>query len=495
MNPLKKLLNQTAIYGLSSILGRTLNYLLVPLYLSVFTDPSDYGVVSQLYALVAFLMVFLTFGMETSYFRFIQDKEDKDQVYRNSFLTVITLNILFFVAILFFNQDFADLLLLPDHNEYITLLAAIVCVDAIASMPLAKLRAEEKAKRFAVIQFTSIAVNIGLNLLFMLVMFNPDRPEEGILFILFANLVSSLVKPLMMYSDFVNIQWRFDWKLSGVMLKYSIPIVIAGFAFIINETIDRLMLKHMLYDQPGMSIKLADAEIGIYSACYKLAMLVSILLQAYRYAAEPFFFNQSKNQDKNLIYAKLMNYFVGAICLVFLGVSLNMDIFKYFITNEAYWVGLKVVPILLLANVFLGIYLNQSIWYKLSNQTKFGAYIAIGGAMVTVGINYAFIPKYGYMASAWATLIVYGLQMTASYLLGQRYYPIHYNLRKFFIYFGLSIVVYFMVMGLNLPAGSVIQFVIHNAFILGYLLFVAHVEGYNLIDLGLKKVGIRKVIK
>jgi O-antigen/teichoic acid export membrane protein len=432
LNPLKKLLGQTAVYGLSSILGRTLNYLLVPLYLDVFEDPADYGVVSQLYALVAFLMVFLTFGMETAYFRFIQDSNDKTAIFRNSFLTVLGLNVVFFVLMFFCNQGIANLLLFSDHPEYMTLLAAIVCVDAIGSIPLAKLRAEEKAKQFALIQFTSIGVNIVLNLFFMLVLFNPKLPEEGVLFILIANLISSLVRPVMLYKDFLHISWKFDWALAFSMSRYAIPIVIAGFAFIVNETIDRIMLKQMLIELPDYTAHDADAQIGIYSACYKLAMLITILLQAYRYAAEPFFFNQSKNQDRNKVYVKLMNYFVAVMCLVFLGVSLNIDIFRYFITDKAYWEGLPVVPILLMANVFLGIYINQSIWYKLSKQTKFGAYIAIGGAVLTILINYLFIPEYGYYASAWATLIVYGAQMVASYLLGQKYFPIRYNLRKNF---------------------------------------------------------------
>lgn len=425
-------------------------------------------------------MVFLTFGMETAYFRFIQDKPDKELVFRNSFLTVLGLNAVFFVVILYFNQDLADLLLFPDHNEYITLLTGIVCIDAISSIPLARLRAEENAKKFALIQFSSIGVNIVLNLFFMLVLFDNKRPEEGILFILFANLFSSLVKPLMLYKDFLHISWKFNWKLAIEMSKYAIPIVIAGFAFIVNEAIDRIMLKQMLSNLPNHTTKMADSEIGIYSACYKLAMLVSILLQAYRYAAEPFFFNQSKNQDRNKIYVKLMNYFVAAMCLIFLGVALNLDIFRYFITNKAYWAGLGVVPILLLANVFLGIYLNQSIWYKLGNQTKFGAYIAIGGAFLTILINYLFIPEYGYWASAWATMIVYGAQMVASYLLGQKYFPIKYNIRKFFLYLGVSLLIFFVARGLPLPEGSIQKFVVNNLLILGFIRLVMFMEGIPL---------------
>jgi O-antigen/teichoic acid export membrane protein len=475
-NPIKKLLGQTAVYGLSSIVGRLLNYLLVPLYTQVFADPSDYGVVSELYAWVAFLIVFLTFGMETAFFRFLQDHEDKDKVFLNGFLTVIGVNVLFFCSLLYFNQDIAKVMLYPGHNEYIILLGAIVAIDAITALPLAKLRAENKALKFASIQFASIGVNIGLNLFFMLYLFDPTRPEEGVLFILFANLIASLVKPLLLYRDFLSIKFSFDLQLAKEMLVYSIPLVIAGFAGIINETLDRILLKHITYDglNPA-SLNFAEEQVGIYSACYKLAMLVTILLQAYRYAAEPFFFAQMKSEDKNKVYAKVMNYFVATVCLVFLVVSLNIDIFKHFIRNEAYWSGLGVVPILLLANVFLGIYYNQSIWYKLSGQTRFGAYIAIVGATLTILINVVFIPEYGFYACAWATLVVYAFQMIASYYLGQRYYPIQYNLRKFFLYFGGALLL-FVIAKLMQIDGVYTRLFFHNTLIIIYLVIVFSVE-------------------
>ena len=230
MNPLKKLLSQSAIYGLSSIVGRLLNYLLVPLYTSAFANPSDYGVVSELYAYVAFLVVLLTFGMETSFFRFIQVKEDKNEVFQNSFLTVIGINILFFLVSLFFNQNIANFLLYPDHNEYVVLLIAVVCIDAIASLPLAKLRAEEQAKKFVGIQLASIFVNIGLNLVLMLLIFDKSRPEQGVLYILLANLVSSLVKPLLLYKHFLHLRFKFNPELAKEMVVYALPLVFGGFA-------------------------------------------------------------------------------------------------------------------------------------------------------------------------------------------------------------------------------------------------------------------------
>lgn len=473
MNPIKKLLSQTAIYGLPSILGRLLNYLLVPLHTSKL-NPDGYGIISDLYSWVAFLVVVLTFGMETSFFRFLNLKEDKESVFRNSFLTLIGLNSVFFLIILLFNQQVANAMLYSGHNEYIVLLVLIVCIDSITSLPLAKLRAEEKAVRFALIQFSSIGVNILLNVIFMLFLFDKTHPENGVLLILIANLISSFVKPILLYKDFLNIKFIFDINLAFEMIKYALPLVIAGFAGIINETLDRILLRRILFNG-GKTLSEATTELGIYSAVYKLAMLVTIFLQAYRFAAEPFFFAQAKNDDRNKIYVKTMNYFVAAVCIIFLLVSLNINIFKHFIQNESYWVGLGVVPILLLANVFLGVYYNQSIWYKLTGQTKFGAYISIGGAILTVTINVLFIPVYGYWACAWATLIVYAAQMLASYFLGQKYYPIKYNVRKFFLYLVVSILFFFIGKQINFESG-IANFVLKNFFIVVFIALVWGLE-------------------
>jgi O-antigen/teichoic acid export membrane protein len=285
-----------------------------------------------------------------------------------------------------------------------------------------------------------------------------------------------LVKPLMLYDSFNLSGLKINWTEMKLMVFYSFPLVIGSFAGIINETIDRILLKQIIYNPADLStLHTAEAEVGIYSACYKLAMLVTILLQAYRYAAEPFFFNQMKNEDRNVIYVKVMNLFVATVCLVFLFVSLNIDLFKHFIQNKSYWVGLPVVPILLLANVFLGIYYNQSIWYKLSGKTQYGAYIALIGAALTIGINVVFIPKYGYMASAWATFVVYAVQMVISYFLGQKHYPIPYNIKKFALYLGLALLLYFIGSKIHLERYFV-QFILQNALLLIYVLFIFNME-------------------
>jgi O-antigen/teichoic acid export membrane protein len=432
-------------------------------------------VVAELYAWVAFFMVLLTFGMETAYFKFLNDRDDKKHIFNNSILSVLLVNGIFLLLLLVFHQPLAEKMLFGDHPEYIIFLGIIVTIDAVSALPLAKLRAEEKAKKFAIIQLSSIGVNIGLNLFLLLVIFNKENPAQAVQFILIANILASLVKPSFLYKDFFQINFKLDFTLVKAMVRYSFPLALAGFAFIINETIDRILLKHLTVsahtEEIGReaAIKLGEAQVGIYSASYKLAMLVTIFLQAYRYAAEPFFFSESKSSDRNKTYVKVMNYFVGAVFLCFLGVSLNLDIFKYFIPNPNFWEGLKVVPVLLLANVFLGIYINQSIWYKLSGQTRFGAYIAVVGAVFTITLNIIFIPLFGYIACAWVTLLVYGGQMIASYLLGQKHYPIPYNLRKFGLYSIVALILYVILSWIDMNPGWT-QFIIHNSFI---LLFVA----------------------
>ena len=476
-NPIKKLFGEIAIYGLSSIIGRLLNYLLVPLYTYVFINPADYGVVSELYAWVAFLIVILTFGMETAFFKFIQNDGDKNNVFSTALSALLSLNSVFFLIVLLFYQDIAYLLLYEDHGEYIVMLGAIVSIDAVCALPLAKLRAEEKAKRFSIIQLSSIAVNIILNVIFLLCWFDYNNPEQGVFYIFLSNLIASSVKPIFLVKSFTLIR-GIDWSLLKRMLVFSFPLAIAGFAGIINETLDRILLKQMLYNPENpSSLDYAEAQVGIYSASYKLAMLITILLQAYRYAAEPFFFSQMKNEDRNKIYSQIMNVFIAFVCGIFLLVTLNIDIFKYFIQNETYWVGLQVVPILLMANIFLGIYFNQSIWFKLSGKTKYGAYIALFGASLTVLINILYIPRFGYMACAWATLVVYFTQMVISYFLGQRKYPIRYNLKKFFFYISLALALFFLSPYIKVDNFTINLF-IQNGLLLMFVLTALLVERY-----------------
>lgn len=441
MSNIKKLAGQTATYGLPSIIGRILNYILVPIYTDQFI-PEEYGIVSEFYAYVGFFVILLMMGMETTFFRFVNQSEDKEKTFNQAFSIVLIVNSIFLITVVYFSQSIADWMRYPDMANYVICFAFILVTDALSSLFLVKLRFQQKARQFATVQFAAILTNILLNLFFIYVLMDENNDPIGIGYIFIANLFSSLVKPILLYKQVIRFRFIMEKAQAIKMLVYAFPLMLAGFAGIINETFDRIMIKRILMDKGQ---EFAQAQVGIYSASYKLSIMISLFIQAYRYAAEPFFFEQAKKEGGNKVYSKIMTYFVIIVSLMFLVISLNIPIFKWFIPNDAYWEGLKIVPILLLANVFLGIYYNQSIWYKLSDKTRFGAYLALGGAVITIVLNLILIPVMGYMGSAITTLVVYFSMMVASYLLGKKHYPIHYNLRKVGLYltsalglFGLS---------------------------------------------------------
>ena len=447
MSVIKKLAGQTAIYGVSSILGRLLNYLLVPLHThkTLGFDRADYGVISEFYAYVAFFIVLLTFGMETTFFRFINKSEDKEKTFNQAASIVIALSVVFLISVVIFAQSIADWMGYPDFKNYVIWFGAILAVDATASLFLAKLRAQDEAKKFALIQLSSIGANILLNLIFILGFWDKEHPElsMGIGFIFLANLIASFVKPLMLYKEVSAFKFIWDKTLARAMFIFALPLAIAGFAGIINETVDRILIKRlMMGDGSPDELKYAQEQVGIYAANYKLSILITLFIQAFRYAAEPFFFAQEENENKDKVYSKVMTYFIAIVTLMFLVISLNLDLFKWFIPNPEFHIGIDVVPILLLANICLGIYYNQSIWYKLANKTKFGAYIAIGGAILTLGLNFTLIPILGYMGAAWTTLAVYLGMMISSHILGQKHYPIKYNLRKAGLYIFTALILF-----------------------------------------------------
>lgn len=447
MSAFKKLASQTAIYGIPTIAGRFLNYLLVPLYTNLFL-PEEYGIVSLLYSAVALFNVILTYGMETTYFRFA--KENGDKSYATG-LNSIFLTSLLFVLIGWVSADSVaawPVLNIPDHPEYIRFFVLVLFFDAISALPLAYLRQNNKPARFALIRSVNIFSNLGLNLLFLLVFpkyfsgqtgflaeFFPAEPNISSIFI--ANFISSGVTFLLLLPEFRGIRLGFDYDLWKRMMVYSMPLLIVGTAGIVNETIDRMLLEYLL--PPNT----AKHDIGVYSACYKLSIIMSLFIQAFRFAAEPFFFSHADRSDRT-IYAKVTHYFAIFCLIVFLMVSLYIDQFKLFLGSDAYWEGLFVVPILLLANLFLGIYYNLSVWYKLTDNTMKGAYISIGGAILTLVINFVFIPIMGYAASAWATLIVYFSMSVAAYFMGQRYFPVPYKVRRFLLYLILSLFVFLL---------------------------------------------------
>ena len=451
---IKKLAGQTALYGLSSILPRFLNYGLVPLHTKMFI-PYQYGIITEMYAYVAFLVVLLTYGMETAYFRFTNKEGNEELVVFGTILrSITTTGFIFIASAIFFQQGIAEWLRYPNHSEYVAWFAVIIGFDAISAIPLARLRHQNKPLKFAIINISSVFVNVGLNFFFLgycmanykagntnILIDTLYNPEIGVGYVFISNLAASIFRILMSIPTFYGVKLTFNLSLLKKLLIYGSPLLIAGLAGIANETLDRILLKRILDDSIGELE--AMSQLGIYGACYKLSIIITLFIQAFRYAAEPFFFAQAKNKNAPEVYANVMNYFVAVCGLIFLGVTLYLDIIKYFIPNTDYWEGLKVVPILLLANICLGIYFNQSIWYKMTDKTKYGAYIAIGGAVITIGLNLLLIPTMGYMGSAWTTLVVYALMVISSYFLGQKHFPVPYNLTKIGSYLGTALILFF----------------------------------------------------
>lgn len=449
-NPIKKLAGQTAVYGLSSIVGRFLNYLLTPYFTGLFSK-EQYGVITEMYAYVAFLVVFLTYGMETTYFRYAsKDEYESKNVYSTILPTLLISSISFILISTFFSQGIADWLMYPDHNEYVVWFSIIVGFDAITAIPQAYLRKENKPLKFAFVNLGNVVVNISLCVFFLSyckglygtaesnwIVESFYNPEIGVGYVFIANLIASIFKMIVLMPEIFLIRTgKFLIKHLKPFFKYSIPLLFVGLAGIVNETLDRVLLKRLLVDEIGKDG--AMAQLGIYGANYKLSILITLFIQAYRYAAEPFFFAQEKEKNSKDLYAKIMNYFVIVVCVIFLFVMFYIDLLKYFINNDELWVGLSVVPILLAANVCLGIYYNLSIWYKLSNKTGIGAIVSIFGALITIVLNLILIPHLGYEGSAWTTLLCYASMVIVSYVLGQKYYTIPYQLGKILIYIGVA---------------------------------------------------------
>lgn len=451
MNPIKKLASQTVVYGIPSIAGRFLNYLLTYLYTRVFAL-DQFGVNSEFYAYSGFFTVLLLFGMDTAFFRFQQGAKEPEKVYSTVLIFIIPSSFAFLLLMYAFGHPLADLLHYSDHLDYIYWFAWILVLDSIAAIPFVRLRAENKAGQFASIKIIEIAVNIALNIFFLIVcrkayLADPHSllarfysPAIGVGYVFISNLLASGVKMLLLLPQLRSIVNGFDRELFNRMIRYSMPMVIIGFAGIINEMLDRMILKYLLPGSPEANL----AQLGIYGACYKLSLLMSLFIQAFRFAAEPFFFAHAEKEDSKKLYADVMNYFVIFCVFVFLLVMLYLDWFQHFI-GKPYRVGLPVVPILLVANLCLGIYVNLSIWYKLTDRTLLGAAVSFGGAALTIILNVLFIPKYGYMASAWATLACYGGMAVVSYMLGQKYFPVQYYLKKDlgYIFLGLGLWVLF----------------------------------------------------
>lgn len=481
MSKLKKLAGQTAIYGLPSILGRFLNYLLFPLYTGMFA-PAEYGVVNEIYALVAFVAVILPWGMETAYFRFSsKDDYTPDEVFKTSLFFVSLTSLLFLGGIVLFTQDVANGMLYPNNPEYVIWMGLALGFDALSVIPLAQLRQQNKAKKFAIVNFSSIGVNIVLNLFFILYCMNVHQaggnwvtdaafdPTIGVGYVFIANMVQAFVKFFLIIKSYKGFDFRINYTLLKKLFFYASPLVVAGFAGIINETLDRRLIRVLL--EPTIGTKAALTQVGIYGGVYKLAVLITLFTQAFRYAAEPFFFAQDKEGNDRKVYADVMKWYTIIVTMLFLGVMLYLDIIKLLIRREAYWVGLTIVPILLFANIFLGWIYNLSVWYKLTHKTIYGAILAICGAIVTIGLNLYLIPKMGYAGAAWTTFASYGFMAVISYLLGQKYFTIPYDLTKIISYSVVSVLLWYVSTLVDWDS-EISKYAINTCLMLSFMVFI-----------------------
>jgi O-antigen/teichoic acid export membrane protein len=447
---------------------------------------SEFGDVTSAYAYVSFLLVFLTYGMETSLFRFSQTEIEKEKVYASALISLLISSVSFVLIAFLFATPISETLKFSGHPEYIIWFAIILGCDAFSAIPFARLREQGKAKRFAIIRSLNILINIGLNMFFIWFCkgvhesadssFKPfvDRiynPEIGIGYIFISNLWASVITLLLLTPEIISVKWKMDVAIWKRMMKYGLPLLIAGLAGMTNETLDRTLIPYLLPEEIGKS------QNGIYGACYKVAILMTIFIQAFRFAAEPFFFSQSKEKDSKETNAVIMKYFVIICSTIFLGTTMNLDWIQYFVGAD-FRKGMDVVPILLLANLFLGIFINQSIWYKLTGQTGYGAILTIFGAVITISLNFYWIPRIGYMGSAWATLICYASMMIVSYFLGNKHYPVNYDLKRILGYLGLSLTLYFISLLIKTETAAINLF-LNNLLLIAFVGFVWKMEKNN----------------
>jgi len=450
---IKKFLGQTAVYGLSTVFSRLFNFILTPLFTKVYAT-SVYGIFTTLYSYASLINAVLAFGMESTYFRYLNKHEDKKQeVYNNSFICIAFIAVLFLIS----GNVFADGIAawinnglekqVLDYQQYIRFFVWLLFLDAICVIPFAKLRADDKAFKYSLIKFLNIGTFVGFNLFFIYVVpliisnqgtagswFESWYRPGWVGYVFISNLIASMVTFLLLLPEFLQIRFRFDKELFSKMLSYSWPILVANLSFIVNENLDKIVLSRLLPDA------IADVQVGIYGAVCKIAIFLSIFITAFRLGAEPFFFSHAKQANARNTYAIILHYFVIALSLLFVALVANIELLKHFIQNKAYWVGLPAVPYLLFGYVCLGIYMNLSIWYRLSDQTKYGLYISMIGAFITIVFNFILIPKYSYMGSAWVSMLAYAIMMVISYVLGQKYYPIPYKLNRILIYLLTSVV-------------------------------------------------------
>lgn len=481
---LKKLASETAIYGLSSIVGRLVNYILVPIHTKIF-ETSIYGIVSIMYSWAAVLNVVFSYGMETTFFRFASKKEvDSQKVFNQILTNLIISTVVFGSALYFAAPSIATYLGFEGAERFVRWFAMLISIDALVAIPFAKLRLEKRPVKFATIKLINIFLNVGLNYFLLIICKDIHQgeyllslqplinsfydPSAGLDYVFISNLIANALLIPLLIKEFLQFRPYFSVSYLKPLIKYAYPLLFSGLAFSINEIFDRILLEKWLpigfYD--GID---NHGAVGIYSACYKLSMFISLAVQAYKFAAEPFFFEHGQNRNEPSVFIKSMKYFVVATSIMFLLISLNVDLIApIFIKKDDFLVGLGVVPFLLMANLFLGVYFNLSVWYKLTDLTKFGGIISGIGALITVIFNFLLIPYLGYYGSAIATLICYGSMMVISYFLGQKHYPIPYKTKSalFYITFASSIVI--LAFWINIE-DTILRFFVNNSLFLLFL--------------------------
>jgi polysaccharide biosynthesis protein len=483
MANLKSLAKDTAIYGMSSILGRFLNYLLVPLYTSNISAASGgYGIITNLYAYTALLLVILTYGMETTFFRYAnKTNEDPQKVYSSTLIMVGFTSLLFIVLVSIFLQPLSGVMGYSDHSSYVWVMAATVSIDAFQCIPFAYLRYKKRPIKFAALKLLFIAFNIALNLLYFVVLPDlyksyPDiiqhiyNPETGVGYAFYINLVCTASITFFFYKELTGFKYTFDKELAKRMLSYSWPILILGIAGILNQTADFILFPYLY--KGGQ----AHQQLGIYGAASKIAMIMAMITQAFRYAYEPFVFGKGNDKDNRETYAVAMKYFIIFTLLAFLVVMGYINILRHIIGRD-YWEGLKVVPIVMAGTIMMGVYFNLSFWYKLIDKTIWGAYFSGIGCFVLILINVIFVPQYGYMACAWAGLIGYATAMTLSYFVGQKKYPINYPLKSIGIYVLMTVFFFIAITYSNQHLPKIYALAVNTLIIFA---FIAHIIYHDL---------------
>lgn len=500
MGGVKALAKDTAVYGVSSIVGRFLNWCLVPLYTIMF-PAEEYGMVTYIYSIVALALIILTYGMETGFFRFANHDRyaDAKEVYSTTLWSLAVSSTLFFVLLCAFINPVSQLLDCASHRSYVLLMGAAVALDAFTAIPFSYLRFSHRPMRFALLRLINIGLNIGLNLFFILLcpklwQWCPEAiewfydPTFGIGYIFLTNFITSVMNLVLLTPELRGFKWRFNKTLWGEMLRYSYPLLVLGIAGIMNQTIDKILLPNLVSDSST-----AMTQLGIYGANYKIAIVMVMFIQAFRFAYEPFIFARSKEQgeDKIQSYRDAMKWFVVFSMVIFLGVMFYLDILRYFIASS-YWEGLSVVPIIMIAEFFFGVFFNLSLWYKLTDRTEWGMWFSLLGLAVTVSLNCLLVPVLGYMGSAWAALACYAVMMLASYLVGRIKYPIGYQVGRLSGYFLFALALYGIAEWIAVSS-ALVNYAVRAALLVGYIFVVLKIEKMSLSSLlPIKKIHSRR---